>query len=203
MDNSATSKADPALLHMRSVQPFAVWLNGFTETELDVITAYGDQLNHDKATIEGRAREEVYDSIRVTRTAWIGQNPQTSWIYDRMARIARHLNDLVYRLDLTTLTENLQYTVYEAAEGSHYDWHVDHSTLTPSPRKLSLSLQLSDPADYDGCELQIHAGNTIETTPNARGTVILFPSYALHRVTPIVSGTRKALVSWISGPLLR
>lgn len=188
---------------MRSVQPFAVWYKGFSAAELDTITAYGDQLGHNKATIEGRAREDVYDSVRITRTAWIAQNPQTAWLYERMARIGRHLNELVYRLDLTRLSEQLQYTVYGAAEGGHYDWHVDHGTVTPSPRKLSLILQLSDPKDYEGCELQIHAANKIETPPRERGTVIAFPSYALHRVTPIVSGTCKSLVSWISGPLPR
>jgi len=194
---------DESVLHMRSVQPFAVWHQGFTEAELDAITAYGDQMEHDKATISGLAREDSYDRIRVTRTAWIGQNLQTAWIYERMAQIGRYLNGMVYRLDLTRLAEPLQYTVYEAAEGGHYDWHVDHSTVTPEPRKLSMSLQLSDPKDYEGCELQIHAANKIETPPLKRGTVILFPSYALHRVTPVVSGTRKSLVAWISGPRLR
>ncbi len=203
MENSAISGDEQNLLHMRSVQPFAVWFQGFTEAELDFITEYGDALGHNKATIQGRAREDVYDSVRITRTAWITNNPQTAWIYDRMARIARHLNDIVYRLDLTSLSEQLQYTVYDAAEGGHYDWHVDHGALTPAPRKLSLVLQLSDPASYEGCELEIHAANQIETPPKTRGTVIAFPSYALHRVTPIISGTRKSLVAWISGPLLR
>jgi PKHD-type hydroxylase len=37
----------------------------------------------------------------------------------------------------------------------------------------------------------------------ARGTVIAFPSYVLHRVTPIIAGTRKSLVVWITGPKFR
>jgi len=58
MDNSAisgTAPDDHTVAHMRSVQPFAVWYKGFSAAELDAITAYGDQLGHSKATIEGRA----------------------------------------------------------------------------------------------------------------------------------------------------
>lgn len=71
------------------------------------------------------------------------------------------------------------------------------------PRKLSLVLQLSDPGDYEGCALEIRAGSNIDVAPLERGAVIAFPAYVLHRVTPIRSGRRTSLVSWISGPLLR
>jgi len=72
--------------------------------------------------------------------------------------------------------------------------------VTPSPRKLSLSLQLSDPVEYEGCVLELHAANSIEAAPLERGTVIAFPSYILHRVSPILSGRRRSLVAWFSGP---
>ena len=192
-----------SLAHARSVQPFAVWRKGFTAEELDFITNTGDALEQDKATIQGAAQDDSYDSVRITRTAWIHHDPKTNWLYERLMQIGGHLNDLVYRLDVTGISEMLQYTVYDADEGGHYDWHVDHGAATPLPRKLSLVLQLSEPEEYKGCELQIHAANQIETPPKERGTVILFPAYVLHRVTPIVSGTRKSLVSWVSGPLLR
>jgi PKHD-type hydroxylase len=192
---------DQSLAHARSVQPFAIWREGFTAEELDLITATGDALGHSKATIDGA--DDGYADIRITRTAWIGYDPKTQWLYERLMQIGGYLNNLVYRLDVTGISERLQYTIYDAGEGGHYDWHVDHGTVTPVPRKLSLVLQLSDPSSYEGCELQIHAGNKIETPPIERGTVILFPAYVLHRVTPITMGTRRSLVSWISGPLLR
>ena len=195
--------SDWALLHKRSVQPFAVWSNGFSEAELDSIIALGAELEPGKATVADQGRAADYDKLRITETAWIVNNPRTHWLYQRLWQIAHHLNQTVYRLDLTGMTEALQYTVYDDAEGGHYDWHVDHSTVTPAARKLSLVLQLSDPADYQGCELQIRATNSIDTAPLERGAVIAFPSYVLHRVTPIVSGKRRSLVSWVSGPLLR
>jgi PKHD-type hydroxylase len=66
-----------------------------------------------------------------------------------------------------------------------------------------LSLQLSNPSDYQGCDLQVRAGNQIDTAPLARGTLIAFPANVLHQVTPIESGTRKALVVWAVGPEFR
>jgi PKHD-type hydroxylase len=194
---------DQKVWHRRSVQPFAVWLNGFTKEELDAVAAHGETLTQQQATIEDKGQLGVASDVRVTRMAWIAHNPETNWIYDKLWRIGYHLNQSIYRLDLSGLSEQLQYTVYEAEEGGHYDWHVDHSTMTPLPRKLSLSLQLSDPTEYEGGVLELRAANNVDTAPMERGTVIAFPSYVLHRVTPVLKGTRRSLVSWISGPLLR
>jgi PKHD-type hydroxylase len=167
---------DQKAWHSRSVQPFAVWIKGFTTEELDAIIATGEKLTHQKATIEDQGELGVAENVRITRTAWITHKPETNWLYEKLWRIGYHLNQSIYRLDLTGLSEQLQYTVYESGEGGHYDWHVDHSTMTPMPRKLSLSLQLSDPAEYEGGALEIRAANSIETAPMERGTVIAFPS---------------------------
>ena len=66
-----------SLAHARSVQPFAVWRKGFTAEELDFITNTGDALEQDKATIQGAAQDDSYDSVRITRTAWIHHDPKT------------------------------------------------------------------------------------------------------------------------------
>jgi PKHD-type hydroxylase len=116
--------------------------------------------------------------------------------------VARALNDRVYQFDLRGFSEGLQYSVYHGSEEGHYDWHVDHGPIRVL-RKLSISVQLTDPSLYDGCDLQFQAGNRIETAPRTRGSVIAFPSYVLHRVTPCTRGTRKALVAWTTGPQFR
>ena len=87
--------------------------------------------------------------------------------------------------------------------GTHYDWHVDNNMLTDlPPRKLSMSVQLSDPDDYDGGGLEISDGQIVEAT-DARGAVIVFPSYRVHRVTPVTEGVRRSLVVWANGPAFR
>jgi PKHD-type hydroxylase len=182
--------------------PFAAWEGAFTPSELDRIEAMGDALALDKATLVGLEQGEEYSRIRVTRTAWIKPGPDTKWIYDRMQALVRTLNDKVWQFDIRGFSEDFQYTVYQGAEGGHYDWHVDQGGLS-KVRKLSMSLQLTDDAAYEGCDLQLHGTNHIETAPRARGTLIAFPSYVLHRVTPITRGTRKSLVVWTTGPRFR
>jgi predicted 2-oxoglutarate/Fe(II)-dependent dioxygenase YbiX len=127
----------------------------------------------------------------------------TAWLYRRLEEMVQRLNLQFYKYEIHGLRERLQYTIYEQAEGGHYGWHVDHGAATPEPRKLSLSLQLTDPHTYEGCDLELSYGDGVKQAPRSRGTLIAFPSYVLHQVTPIVSGTRKSLVIWASGPDFR
>ena len=69
-----------------------------------------------------------------------------------------------------------------------------------SSRKISIVVQLSDPLEYEGGELQISDGGTNRVCEKTKGTIIIFPSYLLHRVTPVTKGTRRSLVLWVTGP---
>ena len=180
--------------------PFVAWEGALTPAEVDAITAYGDGLIHRKAEL-GEKRDDI-DHIRITQLAWIEHKPETEQIYNRLAGIVQDLNTNFYRFALTGL-ENLQYTIYDAGGGGHYDWHIDFGHTNHKPRKISLSVQLSNPADYDGCDLQFQIDSNIQTAPRTRGTVIAFPSFFLHRVTPVSRGVRKSLVLWATGPEFR
>jgi hypothetical protein len=125
--------------------PSASWEGAFTPSELDRIEAIGDALTMGRATLVGGTDEDEYDHIRVTRTAWIMPSPETKWIYDRMQAAVRTLNDRVWQFDVQGFSESFQYTVYHGTEGGHYDWHVDQGDMAKS-RKISLSLQLTDPS---------------------------------------------------------
>jgi len=182
------------------LEPFTTWDGAFTAPELDSIVAYGDELRRAEASVMESA-DTGQDSVRVTRISWIEQSHETNWLFQKLVGATSSINQQAYRYDLSAL-ESLQYTVYLAGDGSRYDWHVDHGR-TPRRRKLSLVLQLSAPADYEGCELQIYASSQMDTAPKTRGTLIAFPSYTLHRVTPITAGVRKSLVMWCSGPRFR
>ena len=180
---------------------FVTLLQVFTPEELDRIEAYGDGLNAGKAGFLTGASKRP-EQIRITRTAWIKPSEETRWFYLRMEQVVRSLNDQIYQFDLRGFSEPFQYTVYHANEGGHYDWHVDQGKLQ-NQRKLSFSVQLSDPSQYEGGELQVFGSNDISTAPKERGTLIAFPSYVLHRVAPVTAGTRKSIVAWTSGPKFR
>jgi PKHD-type hydroxylase len=196
----AFDPVDMSELGLHPTSTFAAWTDAFTPAEMDRIEACGDRLAAEKATLfSGTVEGEVRGKIRVTQTAWLAPNAETKWIYDRVQGVARALNERVYQFDLRGFSENLQYSIYHGSEGGHYDWHVDQGQLK-APRKLSISLQLTEPSEYEGCDLQFQGGNRIETAPRERGTLIAFPSYVLHRVTPCTKGIRKAVVAWTTGP---
>jgi len=177
------------------------WEGVFSAAELDAIEKHGDALTHQKAELSGGGPA---DAIRVTRVAWFRRDAQTEAIYRRMEEAVLMLNGRFFRYDLSGLVD-FQYAIYDGSEGGHFDWHKDYGRAygaeSQEPRKLTLSLQLSQ--DYDGCELQARSGNAIDIAPKTRGTLVAFPAYVLHRVTPITRGVRKSLVVWAAGPEFR
>lgn len=162
--------------------------------------------------------EDVYSNVQ-TETGLIGDLEDSSTYTTKPnvrrskvklaqdPRITNHIMDHVYAsnaksygFDLYNYTEQ-QYGIYDAKERGHYTWHADTPVFVDSPtqRKLSISIQLSEEDDYEGGDLEFQ---NIEIKQNIRkkGTLILFPSYELHRVTPVTRGVRKSLVLWVYGP---
>ena len=180
------------------------WQGLFNDAELDAIAQLGDSLALEKAELS--VGGQGYEDIRRTLVAWMERGPETELLYRRMEEAVLALNARFFRFDLSGLA-SFQYALYGGTEGGHFDWHKDYGRdpgdPAREPRKLTLSLQLSDASDYEGCELQVRAGNQIDTAPRARGTLIAFPANVLHQVTPIRAGTRKALVVWAVGPEFR
>ena len=124
--------------------------------------------------------------------------------------------------------ERHQYTTYEyrpdaPVTGDFYTWHLDASDRPQSEggriRKLSSTVQLSDPEDYEGGDFDyieyhgifdrldiydtvIDIGKFKKSIPfsaKAKGSLIVFPSDTYHQVTPVTRGVRKSLVSWFHG----
>lgn len=183
-----------------STEPFVTWDGAFSNEELDKINELCSQLVLDQAQITGTDSLVIDDSIRRTKVGWIKNANGYEWIYDRLAYVARSLNSKFYRFNLYGFCEDIQYTVYEATEEGFYDWHVDHGTTTECPRKLSLVLQLSDPSEYEGGELEVMDRTSPFVVDKTKGLIAAFPSYVLHRVTPVTKGVRRTLVVWCCGP---
>jgi PKHD-type hydroxylase len=94
--------------------------------------------------------------------------------------------------------DEMQYTKYYGTNKGHYSWHGDVGPGV-SHRKLSLVLQLTDPSEYEGGELEISIGSRTLTVPKVKNSLAVFPSFVLHRVLPVTQGERRSLVTWISG----
>lgn len=176
------------------------------EEEMAESKLHGNLLHHEK---------------RKSQNAWV---PTTDWIAGFLWHYISRANRENFLYDIRHIDgESIQYTRY--GEGEFYGWHTDagqatyfkpNSTnnrdeqalvndfllsSTEAVRKLSFVMQLSDPDDYEGGNLQLmdDSGNSI-IAPRARGSIVVFDSRTPHRVLKVRKGTRRSLVGWTVGP---
>ena len=117
-----------------------------------------------------------------------------------MAYVIRDVCSHWYGYNLTGFMDGIQYSEYYE-DGGHYDWHLDSmGDGIDLQRKLSMTVQLSDPSEYEGGNLELFLGTSPTVVDKEKSLGIIFPSFRLHRVTPVTSGIRKSLVLWASGP---
>jgi len=116
-------------------------------------------------------------------------------------------------------SESCQFTKYGVDQ--YYGWHCDsweepynrpddlnsHGKI----RKLSVTISLNDPSEYEGGNLEFDFRNQVDWERNKkskinsckeirpRGSIIVFPSFCWHRVAPVTKGTRYSLVIWNLG----
>jgi len=171
--------------------------NIFSNVELDQIIKLGNSITSSSGTIGS----EITNEYRKSNIAWLDtEDPEFDWIYATLAPVITEINDAYYRFDLKSL-QTLQFTRYTTT--GVYKPHSDLGRQKPT-RKLSFTVQLSDPTDYEGGDLRfLNLKTTPESAPRTRGKTIFFPSWMTHEITPVTQGTRYSLVGWVEGPLFR
>lgn len=169
---------------------------GFSEEEVNKIEEYAQQLPRLKGNV---GNNESVAEERKSVVRWIYRNPDTEWLYAKMISMADTANENLWQFDMFSANEAIQYTEYYD-DGGHYDWHIDMSAGFPlNQRKISMTVQLVDGSDYEGGDFEVMRGRDVEKLPKGKGTVLIFPSYLLHRVAPVTGGVRKSLVLWLGG----
>ena len=177
-----------------------------TKEEVDKVIKLASELPeaHKASTIG----DDSGGDTRSSSIKWIPPHNATwNWLYERMMELSVEANDALWNFDLRTSLESIQYTEYYASENGHYDWHQDIGIgELPSKRKVSITIQLSESDEYVGGELLICTGSNgkgeldnNKVCPRGKGVGVLFPSYMMHRVTPVTTGNRKSLVLWVGG----
>jgi len=188
------------------IYPYAYWDNFLSDELLEKTIEYCKDNGTDRSFIinEDGKEEEVPD-IRKSKVMMHMCSDNNSFIFDKLLDIATHMNDNFFNFDLLGF-DHFQYTVYDEV-GSHYDFHADaiYGENIPQDmiltRKLSFSLVLSDSSEYKGGDLEILInGQAPIKTEQKKGRIIAFPSFMLHRVSPVISGCRKSIVFWAVGP---
>ncbi len=201
----------------------------FTDLPKEIIeVVYKDlEQNYDKQMKDSRLHGDLLNKEkRNSRNTWI---PTHHWIAGWLWHYVQKANKTNFLYDLSHIDGgSLQYARY--AEGEFYGWHNDSSIeVHYKPtfeevssggiinndkfhndklnqkheliRKLSFSLQLSDPDDYEGGNVQLlDENNKIYVAPRQRGSIIFFDSRTKHRVLKVTKGVRKSIVGWVVGP---
>jgi len=139
-------------------------------------------------------------SVRRTSIARLSSD-DFKWLYDRVREIVTFANQS-YSYDLgNAAMEQMQLAAYSAKNRGTFGWHMDMGDGAMT-RKLGVSVPLNSDSEYEGGELQFNYGQK-ESIPQIAGQAIVFPSYAMHRVTPVTKGVRYSLVAWIHGAPFR
>jgi PKHD-type hydroxylase len=137
-------------------------------------------------------------NIRETKVRFLKSTDETEWIWNKINNCIMQANQMFYHFDLAGLSE-LQLLEYEP--GCFYDWHSDLGNDETSTRKISIILLLSDKNEYEGGDLvfNLQANDNVKNEPVEQGSMVIFPSFQVHKVTPVTSGKRFSLVGWAHG----
>jgi PKHD-type hydroxylase len=130
------------------------------------------------------------------------------FLFEILWKHAIDVNDAWFKFHLSKL-DYIQFAEYNQDQKSEYKRHHDVFWINGDPvyhRKLSCTVQLTDPAEYAGADLQLH--DLSHDHPNLeeikkQGSMLFFPSFLPHSVTPITQGTRYSLAAWFDGPKWR
>jgi len=183
--------------YSKKIQPFAWWNGAFTEQELDWLQEKTKEASED-AQVGGGPNGQVNENIRRSELNWLHKTQEASWVFEKLSRVISSLNAEFFGFNLTGFGEALQLTNYFSENQGTYKWHQDFGGDVS--RKLSVVLQLSNPEDYEGGNLQLLTTGEPTTIKKERGLITVFPAWTLHQVTPVTKGHRQTLVTWVSGP---
>ena len=189
--------------------------------DCDKIIKYGQSKDLRRANTFG---DEDGGTVRNSDVSWIGDD---GVLLEKLNSFTAGANRSAgWNFDIQHGAENIQFTEYKL--GQYYDWHNDGQGDTPNVyrrdipgiselpeevprgynkahvgmmRKLSVVVQLSDPKTYKGGTLQIRCPESLAVfePTNKQGSIIVFPSFMIHRVRPVTKGVRHSAVIWHLG----
>jgi PKHD-type hydroxylase len=180
------------------------WEKILNDDEIDAIHKISKNSIASRGTTRGQElskdKSNNIDYGRRSDLKWIDYNPNTQWLYEKITTAANSINSQRYNFQLVGC-EPMQYTTYNSSEQGEYEWHTDTLRLSKDyVRKLSVVILLSDASDfYGGSFLVSPTGGKPQEVVMKKGTMVVFPSWLPHCVTPVLEGTRTSLVAWLYG----
>jgi PKHD-type hydroxylase len=173
----------------------------FSIADCDRILRQTAEAPNEDAKLVGQAKDH---NIRRADLVWLDNVADTGWVMDQIIDMVRIANRDTFGFDLTEFGESVQVAHYDGARKGHFDWHSDIGDgRLAAKRKLTLVAQLSATESYEGGALEVMPSSHAVTAQRLQGAVTIFPSYLLHRVTPVTEGRRVSMTVWAHGPTFR
>ena len=199
------------------------WADAIPPRICDMIVQYGKSIKKAQAITGGFGRDRDLKAQPLTKKelkdlkkkrdsniCWFNDR----WIYKEIHPYIQQANHRAGWNFEWDWTESCQFTIYK--KGQYYDWHCDswdkpYKEEGPTKgkiRKLSSTIQLTDPKEYEGGELEFDfrqydpdkkRKTQIANEIKPKGSIIVFPSFVWHRVKPVTKGSRYSLVTWNLG----
>ena len=177
----------PLVLHN-----FVSYNNVFTKEECNEI------INYSNNYIENHT-----SNIEINmKMCYLLPDKKNNFIYDRIRKLVIETNMNIWNYNLYDFGEPIKFLEYNEKYNSQLKVHNDIGTVRgwESFRKLTIIVQLTDENTYEDCNLMIQNCDKLVTTNKNQGSIIIFPSFMMHQVTPITKGIRNSLVLWAYGP---
>lgn len=174
----------------------------FTAEQVSLLKSLVDQENS-PGGLEGYGAEnsaEARDPYRRSKVRWLNVVEHT-WAYEIVWAETLKANQLL-QFDIVPLHDTMQLARYDADDQGFFRWHSD-TVPEDTTRKISIVVPLTDGGEFEGGVLEFNENGAIRAVPQRAGCPVIFPSWLLHRVTPVTAGRRYSLVAWIRGPAWR
>jgi len=191
---------------------FWVWNKGLPQHFCDEIIQHGNSFEQKEGVtreteVGATTLKKQQKKIRSNKVAWL----EDRWIYDQIVPFINDANKQAGWNFNWIRPESCQFTTYYGSGKNFYDWHLDMATKPYESgsckgllRKLSMVILLNNPSEFEGGKLQFdfrdkRKKEIIDAKFERAGSLVVFPSFLWHRVTPVTKGIRYSLVVWVCG----
>jgi PKHD-type hydroxylase len=183
------------------------WPSYFTPEDCDNLLKSGEAIEPVPAVVGHGSGEYFEDrNLRRSMVRWLPPTDKRFlMLYKSLDLLFQEANRIAFGFSVTGFRE-VQLAEYSERDSGTYGWHHDTEWTSKHliRRKLSMAVQLSSSEDYSGGDLEFREDQCGETPDpqelRKQGTIIVFPAFLEHRVTPVTAGTRRSLVTWLEGP---
>lgn len=199
-----------------------VFKNILSDKECDELLEHFDNIERLEAKTIGYQMPSILNPDRNKRIEYNSHDTRKGSIkFDRNVykipygeRLVMALDGYASELGIKLFDDDVdfQLAIYDDI-GDHFVMHEDHkmdiASFDTRQRKVSASLQLSNDNEYEGCNLEVRLPLDEEgkhphlVASRQKGDMVVFPSFAKHKVSKLESGVRNSMVLWYHGPAWR